>query len=189
MSRVSQLVARASARATVAAVLVGLNALYICLVAFGNITDYASNQAFVQHVLSMDTTNFGGAVGVGLDARVTWRAVTNPWLQNTAYLTIIAWETATGVVLAVATARWIIDRRHACRQAQDLSTLGLVMIVALFAGGFLSIGGEWFAMYRSTSWNGLDPAFRNSVLALVTLILIHLPQRASPPNATAGSHP
>ena len=30
--------------------------LYALLVVFGNITDYGSNFAFVQHVLSMDTT-------------------------------------------------------------------------------------------------------------------------------------
>jgi predicted small integral membrane protein len=32
-------------------------------------------------------------------------------------------------------------------------------------------------MWRSTAWNGLDPAFRNCVLALVTLVLLHLPTR------------
>src|ERR1700712_1559927 len=52
---------------TVGGVLLGLNALHILLVAFGNITDFATNQAFVQHVLSMDTTNFGAPEGQGLD--------------------------------------------------------------------------------------------------------------------------
>ena len=40
----------------VCAVLVALNGLYVLLVAFGNITDYSANAAFVQHVLAMDTT-------------------------------------------------------------------------------------------------------------------------------------
>ena len=30
-------------------------------------------------------------------------------------------------------------------------------------------------MWKSAAWNGLDPAFRNSVLALAGLILIHMP--------------
>ena len=38
-------------------------ALYILLVAFNNITDFGTNQAFVQHVFAMDTTNFGGKPG------------------------------------------------------------------------------------------------------------------------------
>ena len=49
------------------------------------------------------------------------------------------------------------------------------MIVLLFFGGFITVGGEWFNMWRSTSWNGLDPAFRNAVLAGITLVLIHVP--------------
>jgi predicted small integral membrane protein len=37
---------------------IALNGLYVLLVAFGNITDYAANKPFVQHVPAMDTTNF-----------------------------------------------------------------------------------------------------------------------------------
>jgi predicted small integral membrane protein len=47
------------------------------------------------------------------------------------------------------------------------------MIIVLFFGGFIAAGGEWFQMWRSTAWNGLEPAFRNSVLAALTLVLIH----------------
>jgi predicted small integral membrane protein len=35
--------------------------------------------------------------------------------------------------------------------------------------------GEWFQMWRSVEWNGLEPAFRNSVLAIFGLVLVHLP--------------
>jgi predicted small integral membrane protein len=51
------------------------------------------------------------------------------------------------------------------------------MLVVLFFGGFIVIGGEWFQMWRSTAWNGLDPAFRNTVLALITLVLVNLPAK------------
>ena len=54
-----------------------------------------------------------------------------------------------------------------------LMLVGLLMIIVLFFGGFITVGGEWFQMWRSTAWNGLDPAFRNSVLAAITLVLIH----------------
>jgi len=53
-----------------AGVLVFLNGLYILLAAFGNITDFGTNQHFVQHVLSMDTTNFGAEEGTNLDPDV-----------------------------------------------------------------------------------------------------------------------
>jgi hypothetical protein len=43
--------------------LIAMNGLYLLFVAFGNITDFPANQAFVQHVLAMDTTNFGAPAG------------------------------------------------------------------------------------------------------------------------------
>lgn len=159
----------------VCTVLVGLNALYLLIVAFGNITDFATNQAFVHHVLSMDTTNFATKPGVGLDPHTIWRAITATWLQNTLYVILIAWEVATGMILAIATVLWIRGGRTGYHAARRLSTIGLLMLVLLFFGGFTDIGGEWFQMWTSTLWNGEDPAFRNSVLAVLTLVIIHLP--------------
>ncbi len=158
-----------------AAVLVLLNGLYILLAAFGNITDFGTNQPFVQHVLSMDTTNFGAEEGTGLDPDVMWRAIENETLQDIAYIGIIVWESLATLVLLAATLLWIRSPDHGYRDARALSTIGLLMLLLLFFGGFITIGGEWFQMWKSDAWNGLDPAFRNSVLALVTLVLIHLP--------------
>lgn len=157
------------------AVLVACNALYIFLVALGNITDYDTNYAFVQHVLSMDTTNFGAAEGTGLDPDVMWRAITDPTIWTIAYIGVIIWESLAAIVLIVACVYWVrafVTRGH-FDTARTLSSIGLLMIIALFFAGFITIGGEWFNMWRSTSWNGLDPAFRNSVLAAITLVLIH----------------
>lgn len=156
-------------------VFVVLNAACILLVAIGNITDFATNQAFVHHVLAMDTTNFGAEPGTGLDPNVMWRAVSASSLQNAAYVCIIVWESLAGIVLIAATAAWFIDRGSSYKRARALSTIGLLMIISLFVGGFVDIGGEWFQMWRSTRWNGSDTAFYNVVLASLPLILIHLP--------------
>ncbi len=159
----------------VAAVLVFLNGLYVLLVAFGNITDFGTNQAFVQHVLSMDTTNFGAEPGTGLDDDVMWRAIENETLQDIAYIGLIAWESAAAVVLMAATVFWVRERGSGYRLARRVSTIGLLMIIVLFFGGFIVIGGEWFQMWKSTEWNGLDPAFRNTALAAFALLAVHLP--------------
>jgi hypothetical protein len=68
-------------------------AAYALLVAFGNITDYESNFAFIEHVMSMDTTFPGN--------RLMYRAITSPLLHNLAYCAIIAGEALTGIVLAI----------------------------------------------------------------------------------------
>ncbi len=157
------------------AIFVGTNALYMLLVAFGNITDFGTNQAFVQHVLAMDTTNFGAAPGSDLAPNVMWRAASNPQLQNTVYVCIIAWEAVAGIVLACAVVMWIIERGTCFTRARAVSTVGLSMMMLLFGGGFIDVGGEWFQMWKSISWNGLDAALRIIVVASVPLILIHLP--------------
>lgn len=155
--------------------LVFLNGLYILLVAFGNITDFGTNQPFVQHVLSMDTTNFGAEPGTNLDPDVMWRAIESEPVQNIAYIGLILWESLAALVLLAATVLWFRDRETGYRDARALSSIGLLMLLLLFFGGFIAIGGEWFQMWKSDAWNGLDPAFRNSMLALATLVLIHLP--------------
>ncbi|MEV0598312.1 DUF2165 domain-containing protein [Streptomyces sp. NPDC050315] len=142
--------------------LTGTVALYMALVAFGNITDFDTNRAFVQHVLAMDTTF--------KDPDLMWRAITSRPLQDAAYIAIIAWETAAAAVLVVATVLWALRRERARR----LATLGLLMVLLLFGAGFLAIGGEWFAMWQSEDWNGLDAATRNVVLAGIALLVVQL---------------
>ncbi|MGW1211017.1 DUF2165 domain-containing protein [Streptomyces sp. NPDC002499] len=142
-------------------------ALYIALVAFGNITDFDSNQQFVRHVLAMDTTF--------KDDDLMWRAVTSHGLQDAAYVVIIAWEVVAAVVLIGGT--WFWGRREYGR-ARQVSTYGLLMLMVLFGAGFIGIGGEWFAMWQSEDWNGLEAAARVFVLSGLVLLVIHLPDAA-----------
>jgi len=158
-----------------AALVVGINGLYVLLAAFGNITDPGTNFAFVQHVLSMDTTNLGQPAGTGLDPDVMWRAITANRAHVLAYTMLIVWEAATAIVLLGSFVMWIRERGSSFRTARAASTIGLCMLILLFMGGFITVGGEWFQMWKSFTWNGLDPAFRNSMLALAGLILIHMP--------------
>jgi predicted small integral membrane protein len=141
-------------------------ALYIALVAFGNITDFGTNQAFVQHVLAMDTTF--------KDDDLMWRAVTSKGLQNAAYVAIIVWETLAALVLIYGT--WLWARRDHAR-ARSVSTYGLLMLLLLFGAGFIAIGGEWFSMWQSKTWNGLDAATRVIVFSGVALLVVQLTER------------
>jgi predicted small integral membrane protein len=147
-----------------ATLLTGTVALYMTLVAFGNITDFGTNQAFVQHVLAMDTTF--------KDEDLMWRAITSEGLQNAAYVAIIVWETLSALVLIAGTWFWARGQRI---QGKRLSTYGLLMVMLLFGVGFIGIGGEWFAMWQSGDWNGLDAATRIFLLSGVVLVVNHLP--------------
>ncbi|GGZ36939.1 membrane protein [Streptomyces inusitatus] len=153
------------------AVLTGIVAAYMALVAFGNITDFGTNREFVRHVLAMDTTF--------RDEDVMWRAIESHAVADVAYVGIIAWETLTAAVLLGAVWLWVRGLRRGNRgdvgPARRTTTLGLLMVLLLFGLGFIVIGGEWFQMWQSSDWNGLEPAGRNVMLAAFALVLIHLP--------------
>lgn len=149
-------------------------ALYMALVAFGNITDFGTNQAFVQHVLAMDTTF--------KDDDLMWRAVTSKGLQDAAYVAIIVWETVAALVLVYGTWLWA---RHDTVGARRMSTYGLLMVLLLFGAGFIAIGGEWFSMWQSKTWNGLDAATRVILFSGVVLVVNHLPAGRSGRTDTA----
>ncbi|MFD4877469.1 DUF2165 domain-containing protein [Streptomyces sp. NPDC058420] len=150
--------------ATLAATLLTATvALYIALVAFGNITDFGTNQQFVQHVLAMDTTF--------KDDDLMWRAVTSKGLQDAAYVVIIVWETVAALVLVYGTWLWV---RRDDGRARRVSTYGLLMLMVLFGAGFIAVGGEWFAMWQSKDWNGLEAATRVFLLSGVVLVVVQL---------------
>lgn len=158
------MLARLGTHRAATAVLAAITGLYMLLVVFGNITDFGTNKDFVVHVLAMDTTfKTPGTI---------WRAITSEGLAITAYILIIIWEALTAVVLIAATIAWI---RNPGGWAKRVTTIGLLMMIVLFGLGFIVIGGEWFQMWQSKNWNGIEAAFRNVVLAAAALIVTHLP--------------
>jgi predicted small integral membrane protein len=150
--------------------LVASSALFLLIVVFNNLTDYGSNFEFVRHVLSMDTT-FPGNRGM-------WRAMTSPLIHHTFYALIIVWELVAGVMLAVAAGRMWTARAQstdAWRQASSLAVAGLTVSLLQWLIAFIIVGGEWFLMWQSTTWNGQTAAAR--MFIVFALILIFLNQR------------
>jgi predicted small integral membrane protein len=145
-------------------------AVYCLVVAFDNITDptnpNASNWPLVQGVLSGD--------GVPADSGFQWRFISATWIQAIAYIGIIAGESLTGIILLIAGVQGL---RHARRcptwgRAQRWTFLGGMLGLAVFYLGFTVIGGNWFIMYLNSKWNGMEPAFQNSVMTVLMLLLV-----------------
>jgi predicted small integral membrane protein len=140
------------------------------LVGLHNIMDYQTNFTFVQHVMAMDT--------VFPTTTLTWRAINNPFLHHAAYWVIIAVELLSGGLSAAGAWRlWQAREADAAHfnGAKELAIAGLVNGFALYFFVFLTIGGEWFQMWQSQTWNAQDSAFR--FLASIGLVLIFLNQR------------
>lgn len=144
--------------------------LYAALAAFGNITDYNTNLAFVQHVLMMDT--------IFPDSTITYRAVSAPLLHHAAYGLIIVLEVLIALLCWWGALRlWGQVRQPALsfNRAKGMGVAGLLLGILLWQVGFMSIGGEWFGMWMSQQWNGVPDAFRFFVTLL--LVLIYLTHR------------
>lgn len=156
-------------------VMAGSLAAFALLVAFGNVTDFGSNYAFVQHVLSMDTTFPGNTL--------RWRAITDPAPWLVAYWAIILGEALTGAAYAIGSVAMIARLRAsgaAFNQAKRFVYIGTALGFLIWFFGFMVIAGEWFAMWQSPTWNGQEAAFRVYAAILGAGIFIALEDRDLP---------
>ncbi|PHK95889.1 hypothetical protein CR162_06010 [Pseudoroseomonas rhizosphaerae] len=169
------------ARFSKLAMVAGL-AAFALLVAWNNLVDYGSNFAFVAHVLSMDTTF--------PDTALRHRAITTPALWHAGYLLIILGEALTGLAYAAAAllmARGL--RGPGFAAAKGWAQLGAALGFLVWFLGFQVLGGEWFLMWQSASWNGQEASFRFTTTLLLVTLYVVLPEsfggggpgRAGPP--------
>jgi predicted small integral membrane protein len=142
-------------------------AIFYTFVVFNNLTDYDSNYQFVRHVLMMDST-FPGNQGL-------WRAINSPSAHTAFYVSIIAWEILTTLLCWWGAARMLrAFNAHAAEfdQAQNVTITALTLSLLMWLIAFLSVGGEWFLMWQSKSWNGQDAAFRMFVVVGIVLLVV-----------------
>lgn len=157
-------------------VLVASLAAFCFIVTYDNIVDYGSNYAFVQHVLSMDTTFPTNLLRPS-------RAITSPALWHAAYGLIIGIEGVTAVAFAIGAVdllrhfRAPAERFHA---AKPFVVIGATLAFLLWFTGFMVVGGEYFAMWQSATWNGQQAAFRFYVTVLAVLIFVVMPEQEIP---------
>jgi predicted small integral membrane protein len=144
---------------------IGLMAL---LVAIGNTTDYYTNYLFVEHVLKMDTVP---------NTSIHYRSIDETILFHAAYIVIIVMEI--GVAFCCLKGGWLLFRNlrknaQSFDAAKNWGVAGITIGITVWFLGFEVIGGEWFAMWQSSTWNGLAAADRILSFLMLTLILLHL---------------
>ncbi len=143
-------------------------ALFYAFVVFNNVTDYDSNYQFIRHVLMMDYTF--------PDNRGMWRALNHPAWHTSFYVTVICWEALTMILCGWGGLRLFRTLRGSAetfRGASNVAIAGLSLSLLMWLVAFLSVGGEWFLMWQSKSWNGQEAAFRMfTVVGIVLLVLL-----------------
>ncbi len=155
-------------RSAKALLLAGI-ALYYTVFTLNNVTDFDSNYQFVRHVLMMDSTFPGN--------HELWRALPAPGFHLAFYWGIIAWEIANTLLLWWGVARLLRALRlpaSVFNAAKGVGVAALTLSLLMWLVAFLTVGGEWFLMWQSATWNGEQAAFRMfAVVGLILLILLH----------------
>ena len=150
-------------------------AFYHTIVVFNNLTDYGSNYQFVRHVLMMDST-FPENHGM-------WRAINSPVWHTFFYLTIIAWEMLTMIFCwwgGFRMLRAFDGSRTSVRGTNAVAIAGLTLGLLMWLVSFLTVGGEWFLMWQSKTWNAQETAFRMFMVLGIVLLLVVQPDSGEP---------
>ena len=151
-------------------------ALFYTFVVFNNLTDYDSNYQFVRHVLMMDST-FPANHGM-------WRALSSSALHTAFYLSIITWESLTMLLSwwgGWKLGRAILAAPAEFHRAKRVAITALTLALLMWLVAFLSVGGEWFLMWQSKTWNGQEAAFRMFTVIGIVLLLLVQPDIAEQP--------
>ena len=145
-----------------------VSSAFLLLVVFSNLTDPNSNYQFVRHVLSMDTTFPGNAA--------MYRSIHAPIIHKAFYASIIGWEALSCALIGAGTLRlWRARTAPTAewRKAKGLASIGLTAGLVQWYFAFITVGGEWFLMWQSKTWNGQDPAFRMFTVMGLSLLFLN----------------
>lgn len=143
------------------------------LVSYNNIADYEANYGFVGHVLSMDDTF--------PENPLRDRAIRDEAVWRWAYAGIIIAEAVTGLLFLIGAMRMAVTLRKPAASFQRAKTYvvaGATLAFLLWFFGFMVVGGEFFAMWQSTDWNGQEAAFRFYATMLLVLIFVMMRDEA-----------
>jgi len=142
---------------------IGMMAL---IVVIGNTTDYYSNYHFVEHVLKMDT--------IFPDSNNHYRSIDNPIIVHAGYIFIIILEALMAFLCLKGS--WMLFKNlksdaKTFHSNKKWSIAGLIIAIIIWFLGFEVVGGEWFTMWQSSTWNGLGSAERITTFIVMILIL------------------
>lgn len=138
------------------------------LIVINNTTDYFTNYVFVEHVMKMDTTF--------PSSQVHYRSIGSPFIYHIGYCFIILLEAL--MAFCCLRGAWQMLRNInkdglSFHQSKNWAVAGITLGIIIWFLGFEVIGGEWFAMWQSATWNGLGAAERIVSFLVLTLILLH----------------
>lgn len=140
------------------AVLTGAVGFNLLIIGTNNILDYGSNREMIKHVMLMDTTF--------PDNKLMWRAVQSDFIQTIIYISIILTELTASILCLIGS--WKIFKHKDFNFAYYGLTIG--MMIWFFV--IITLGGEWFLMWQSETWNAMNAGLRYFTISALVLIYI-----------------
>ena len=104
-----------------------------------------------------------------------WRSINNTSLHHVFYIIIICAEAIITYFCFAGGLDLLKNLKTVSEEfnnAKKKSIIGLTAAFVLWFVGFIAIGGEWFLMWQSETWNGIEAAFRISVISLLLIIFL-----------------
>lgn len=149
----------------------GSISLFAFVAGLSNVFDPNTNLEFVVHVMAMDS--------VFPDNTFAWRAIKSPLLHDIAFWIIVAVELVIAVLCLIGTLKLLRSLGGSPREfheAKNWAVLGMLLGILLWFTGFIVIGGEWFLMWQSETWNGISSSFRFTVVIFLNLLFLAMPE-------------
>ena len=158
-------------RAIAKVLLVLLIGLFSLLVGVDNIIDYGTNYAFVaaRHVDGHRFPQLDAEVARHHQPGAAPRGLRRHHRRRIAHRRALPPRRPAAVERARCTSRAEFNA------AKAVAVAGLVLGFALWFFGFMAVGGEWFQMWQSQTWNGQEAAFR--FIGCIGFVLIFLAQK------------
>ncbi|MES1218582.1 MAG: DUF2165 family protein, partial [Bacteroidota bacterium] len=106
--------------------------------------------------------------------------IDNPFVFHAGYILIILLEAL--MAFCCIKGSWLLFKNRnsdaaSFHASKNWAVAGIVIGIIIWFLGFEVVGGEWFAMWQSNTWNGLASAERIVSFLVLVLILLHLEEK------------
>ncbi len=139
------------------------------VVCLNNITAPVSNLRFVEHIMTMDTTN--------RDRGTRWREIRSPFLHRLAFVTILLFEVVVTVLGSIGSyylAIALTAPEPAWESAKLFGYLAFLAALIIWFGVIQIVGAEWFVSWQSADWNAIRDSTRINLITIAGIILLRL---------------
>ena len=139
------------------------------IVCVNNITAPGANLGFVEHIMTMDTTN--------MDRGTQWREVRSPVLHRVAFVAILLCElavTVLGLVGSYFLATNLTATGEVWESAKLFGYLTFIMALVVWFLIIQVVGAEWYVSWQSEKWNAIRDSTRINLITIAGIILLRI---------------